>query len=129
MKLGDKQYYRDLFNELIEQYEFEIVKTKDEDGNDCLKLKDLQGGNLGNIEDRKYNDYAEILDDLDTYHNDYLVKYVSDCVYEYCDTDATWQDLVNAYFEHIDEFDGDCEWEARMLDLVVNSEKLKGIKE
>lgn len=123
-----KEYYKEMFYDLMNQYEFKVYKAQDEDGNECLKLKDLQGGNLGNIESREYKDFAEILEDLEIYHNDYLVKYVSSCVYNYCDSES-WEDLVKTYFAHINEFDGDCEWEARMLDLVVNGNKLKGVRE
>lgn len=122
-----KEDYKEMFYELMNQYEFKVYRATNEDGKECLKLKDLQGGNLGNIESREYKDFAEILDDLDIYHNDYLVKYVSNCVYDYCDSNASYKELADTYFKHINEFDGDCEWEARMLDMVAHSNKLKGV--
>lgn len=41
-------------------------------GNLYFSLKDGEGANLGNIEKRKFSDLAEVIDSLDTYHNDYI---------------------------------------------------------
>lgn len=121
MRLGDKQYYLDLFYELMERYEIKVYNTQDENGVELLKIKTKYDYEK---DQRNYIDFEDILDSLEDYHNSYLVKDIEEIVKEYCDSGASYKELVDAYFSHADEFDGECEWEARALDLVVNSNVL-----
>ena len=52
--MKDKQYYIDLFKELMELYEFRVYKTTNENGDEILKVEDLQRGNIGNIESDEF---------------------------------------------------------------------------
>ena len=62
------------FVQLLRQYDFDIYIEKDENGKNIFKLKDLQGGNLGNIESEKFHNLADILNRLDIYHYDYIFQ-------------------------------------------------------
>ena len=55
--MKDTQYWIDLFEQLMDLYEFRVHIETNEDGEEILKLEDLQGGNLGNIESEEFNDY------------------------------------------------------------------------
>lgn len=43
-------------------------------------LKDLQGADLGDIEYREYTSLAQIIDDLGTYHVDYYLEDMEECL-------------------------------------------------
>ena len=49
-------------------------------------LKDLQGADLGDIEDREYTSLAQIIDDLGIYHVDYYLEDMKECLEEDFDT-------------------------------------------
>lgn len=60
------------FVQLLRQYDFDIYIEKDKYGKNIFKLKDLQGGNLGNIESEEFHNLADIIDRLNVYHEDYI---------------------------------------------------------
>jgi len=63
------------FRELLDMYEFDIYTEKsDKSENTVFKLLDLQGANLGDIEFDEFNNLAEVIDRLDSYHYDYILK-------------------------------------------------------
>lgn len=129
--MKDKQYYIDLFKELMELYEFRVYKATNENGDEILKVYDLQGGNLGDIESDEFNDCYDILERMECYHDDYIVRALEDCLDYYgdniADEWATWQDLYNITSKHIEEL-AECEFDIRALELILNPQHLKGIK-
>ncbi len=69
MNKKQKESVIGFFYSLLELYEFELIV----DNNDnCFKLHDLQGGNLGNIEGDKFDNLSDIIARLDIYHEDYI---------------------------------------------------------
>lgn len=63
------------FRELLDMYEFDIYTEKSNNTEKMVfKLLDLQGANLGNIESDEFNNLAEVVDRLDTYHQDYIYR-------------------------------------------------------
>ena len=61
--LSDKQQ-----EELINLVDFEVIK----ESNTCYKVKDLQGGNLGNIEQEEFDCLESILVRIEHYLEDYF---------------------------------------------------------
>lgn len=59
--------------EFFGNFDFGIYKTKDSEGDECYKLKDWQGANLGNIEDDEL-DLIGAVDRLEIYYNDYIIE-------------------------------------------------------
>lgn len=60
--------------EFLNNFDFDYeVRYSEEFDEPCWKLVDLQGGNLGNIEEYEFDDVEGILDSLEIYYDDYLL--------------------------------------------------------
>lgn len=129
--MKDKQYYIDLFKELMELYEFRVYKATNENGDEILKVEDLQRGNIGDIESDEFNDCCDILERMECYHDDYIVESLANCLDYYgdniADEWATWQDLYNITSNHIEEL-AECEFDIRALELILNPQYLENVK-
>lgn len=129
--MKDTKYWIDLFEELMDLYEFRVHIETNEDGQEILKLEDLQMGNIGNIESEEFNDYCEILERMEIYHEDYIVDALDRCLDCYGDEIdgewATWEDLYYLTKDHIEEL-AECEFDIRALELILHPHYLKGIK-
>lgn len=129
--MKDTQYWIDLFEQLMDLYEFRVHIETNEDGEEILKLEDLQRGNIGDIESEEFNDYYEILERMEAYHEDYIVDALGRCLDYYGDNIdgewATWGDLYYLTKDHIEEL-AECEFDIRALELILNPHYLKGIK-
>lgn len=62
------------FKEMLNVYEFDLIIDTNENFKSAFKLKDLQGGNLGGIEQENFYTLQDIIDRLDVYHHDYIYK-------------------------------------------------------
>lgn len=60
------------FLELLNVYEFSLEIDVNSDSENIFKLKDIQGGNLGEIEQEEFLTLGDILERMDAYHNDYI---------------------------------------------------------
>ena len=129
--MKDTQYYIDIFKELMDLYEFRVHIDTNEDGEEILKLVDLQGGNLGDIESEEFNDFYEILERMEAYHNDYIIEALAECVDYYCPNEqrewATWEELMEIVKDNFEEL-MECAWDIKVLELILNPHYLKGIK-
>ena len=129
--MEDKEYYIDLFKELMELYEFRVYKAINENGDEILKVRDLQNGNIGDIESDEFNDCCDILERMEIYHKDYIIDDLATCLSYYGDIIddewATWQDLYNITSNHIEEL-AECEFDIRVLELILNPQYLENIK-
>lgn len=127
-----KDYYIDMFEQLMDLYEFDIYKVTNDEKKEVLKVYDRQGGNLGGIEQEEFNDYMEILDRMEAYHIDYIVEPLVESLwqYDFMEDCATWEDILKVAKKNSQQLldDGDLEWDLRALDLIVNSYDLKGVK-
>ena len=65
---------RDFFNLLMELYEFEVYRSD----NGKLMVDDLQGACLGDICSEQFDDEFEILERMEIYHNDYIMRPIED---------------------------------------------------
>ena len=129
--MKDTQYYIDIFKELMDLYEFRVHIDTNEDGEEILKLEDLQRGNIGNIESEEFADYYEILERMEAYHNDYIIRAIDECLDYYCKDEtrewSTWEDLMEIVQDNFEEL-MECEWDIKVLELILNPHYLKGIK-
>lgn len=94
--------------ELLNLYEFEIVVNNDL----SLSLVDLQGGNLGNIESESFKDFDEIIERLDIYHYDYIVRALEE-EFNISENDFNdWKDMYN-------HLKNKTSWDIDILGLIV----------
>lgn len=128
--------YTELFEQFLDMIEFTLVKHKNPmlvlkyknlDGNDMVEehngvwsLHDRQGANLGNIEQDRFDNARQIIDRLDIYTNDYIVRAIE----EYLEFDGIglpdhyccWEDLLEK--RHL--VGSDIAWDFDVLDMIVN---------
>lgn len=62
------------FKEMLNVYEFDLIINTYENAESVFRLKDLQGGNLGGIEQENFYTLQDIVNRLDVYHQDYIYK-------------------------------------------------------
>lgn len=60
--------------EFVGEFDFDVYKTKDVDGDVVYRLIDLQKANLGGIESDEFADIESITDRLDIYYQDYFLS-------------------------------------------------------
>lgn len=77
--------------EMLEWYEFDLEVSPE-----GLHLVDLQGANLGGIEEEVFADLKEVVDRLSTYHEDYIIRGIEN---QYYDTNpkedvSNWEELL-----------------------------------
>ncbi len=59
---------------LINEEDFGLLTKMNEEHEKVFVLYDFQSGNLGNIEQKEFLDLADIIDNLDIYHEDYIYR-------------------------------------------------------
>lgn len=64
----ENEKYIKLFNEILNCEDFELVRYKNGD----FGLHDLQGANLGGIEEETFETMVQVLDRMEVYHIDYF---------------------------------------------------------
>lgn len=62
------------FNQLLEAYEFELYTKTNKENKKVFMLNDMQGGNLGGIEQEEFETLEDIMERLDIYHEDYIYR-------------------------------------------------------
>lgn len=115
--MKDFDYYYDLFEKMLDLYEFDL----EVDDDNFFRVVDRQGGNLGQIEQEQFNTLADIVDRMESYHNDYIVRAFEECLpeIEY----SNWGDLYKRLIElafYKDEDLSEFEFDVRILDMIVN---------
>lgn len=108
--------FKKLALEIIDTEEFEVYK-KD---NGKLALHDLQGANLGDIQEEEFDDLADIICRLEIYHNDYFEEDLRECIKYEFDNDLYKDDLYKIldYAENNMEEFADYEFDIRALELI-----------
>lgn len=125
MKTQNK--WEKLFDEFMDLIEFDLIKHKRNynqfsDDYGIWSIVDKQGGNIGNIENDRFNSAIQFFDRIDSYIQDYIVdpilneidtKNIDDIdrVVEYCD----WEDLLE-YKEFLPE----SIWDFNILNMICN---------
>lgn len=110
--------YNKIFRDWLDLTEFELVKHGNRYG-----LRDLQGGNLGDIESERFTEARCILDGMDPYIEDYLVEPIYCCVCPDNEAypDGDWDRFVDIARQYAREFDiHDSDYDIEMLDMICN---------
>ena len=68
----------DFYLEMLAVYDLELYVTKNEEGKDIFKIKDLQGDNFGEIENMEFDSLFDTINALDPFHNDYIYGSIED---------------------------------------------------
>ena len=104
--------YEKLFNEFLDLTEFRLLKHKD----GTFSLEDQQCANLGDIEDDRFTSASEILDRMDIYIQDYLIRDIEDALDEKSiEIDCVWGEY-GKYRDVIPDYKFDFD----LLDMIVN---------
>ena len=104
--------YEKLFNEFLDLTEFRLLKHKD----GTFSLEDQQCANLGDIEDDRFASASEILDRMDIYIQDYLIRDIEDALDEKSiEIDCVWGEY-GKYRDVIPDYKFDFD----LLDMIVN---------
>ena len=107
-----KNTYEKLFDEFLSITEFRLLKHKD----GTFSLEDQQGANLGDIEDDRFASASEILDRMDIYIQDYLIRDIEDALDEKSiEIDCVWKEY-GKYRDLIPDYRFDFD----LLDMIVN---------
>lgn len=115
--MEDFDYYYNLFQDMLDLYEFDL--SVDEENN--WRVVDRQGANLGGIEQDKFETLASIIERMEIYHNDYIIRDLEECFpdIEY----SNWNDLYLQLIQLSDEEDlSEFEFSIRVLEMILNSE-------
>lgn len=135
-----KESYEEMFDNLIGEVEFELVKYSGEDRKSKSTwddeefegdwgLIDSQGANLGGIEEERFNNAQEIVNRLDTYIHDYFLEGFEEDDYgdlqDEADKCYTAEDWLGFFTKHPEAYP-DKEYRESMLeflDFIVNHAK------
>ena len=119
-----KKDYNKLFSEFLDLIEFQLVENVDDSYTDAngdahegkWSLIDLQGGNIGGIEARRYTNAADMIEDLDIYIDDYIFNSIIDSL-----KDIGIQSSYSDYriLRYRDKLP-DNEWDFDVLDMIAN---------
>jgi DNA-binding ferritin-like protein (Dps family) len=105
---------KEIFDDLMDLYEFEVIQNE----NGTLSLNDLQGACLGDICDEIFKDEFEILERMEIYHEDYIIRILEDTFDTYFNTYREWlQFLIEQREKGIDE---EIDVDIAVLSLIVN---------
>ena len=108
-----------IVEEVLDDMDFELVVSEDEEGNIFLKVHDLQGANLGDIESDEYENFDDLMDRFDMYYWDYYITPISE---EFENEIGDWNNYEELYNEVIKlpyERIKDWEWTINVLGLVA----------
>ena len=83
-----------IVEEVLEYMDFELLISKNEDGETVLKLHDLQGANLADIESEEFEDFDSLMGRLSgSYFDDYYLETILE---EFNEIDE-WEDCADLY--------------------------------
>jgi hypothetical protein len=89
------------FEELLDMYEFETYKNE----NGKLQLNDLQGACLGGICGEEFSNEYEILERMEIYHDDYILRILEEDYDISFDTYQEWYDFLKDKNDKKDYFE------------------------
>lgn len=85
-----------LAEQVLDFMDFELLVSKNEDNETILKLHDLQGRNLANIESEEFYTIDEVMGRLDgAYATDYFETDLCERFEDDLGEWQTWEDIVN----------------------------------
>jgi hypothetical protein len=101
---------RFVFNDLMDAYQFEVIHNDD----GTLSVYDLQHACLGDICDEIFKDEFEILERMEMYHEDYIIRLLEEDFNMYFDTYGEWLQFLKE--QNNDEY----AYDIAILSLIVN---------
>lgn len=74
MESKNKTIVVNFLKELLDVYEFELYVANNSKNEEVFMLNDMQGANLGGIEQEEFSTLGDIIERMDAYHNDYIYR-------------------------------------------------------
>lgn len=107
-----------MVEQVLEDMEFELLVSENEDGDLVLKVRDMQGANLGDIESEEFTDFDSLMGRFSgAYFDDY---YLEPILFEFDKEIDEWEDcrdlvkqIMNLPYERIKN----CLWTINVLGL------------
>ena len=106
--MNDRERF--VFNDLMEAYQFEVIHND----NGTLSVYDLQHACLGDICNLEFKDEFEILERMDMYHEDYIIRLLEEDFNTYFNTYGEWLQFLKE--QNNDEY----AYDIAILSLIVN---------
>lgn len=118
----DFKPYLMTLREFLNEFDFDVYKSKDDNGEVTYKLRDTQGANLGDIESESFYDIDSIVDRLDIYYNDYIISDVEDNLKDLASHSAGYDilDKWNESHSYKDMYDYLIELQAKYPDASIS---------
>lgn len=107
-----KNKYEKLFDDFISTTDFKLVKYSDGFG-----LVDLQGANLGDIEEDRFETAEDVFDRMDIYINDYYLNDICELLHDR-DIEATWPFTCEDYLKNAKYLLPEYPWDFEILDMI-----------
>ena len=83
--------------EFVNDCDFDLyVEYNEDEGRYVLRLEDLQGANLGDIESDEFHTFEEVVDRMSVYIDDYFIRPVEE---EFGDEIEDWNTIADLYNE------------------------------
>lgn len=107
-----------IVNEVLDYMEFELLISKNEDGETILKLHDLTGANLADIESEEFTDFEDVMARLSgayckDYFEDSLVEEFENEIQDWVDYSDFYKQIMNLPYDRIKN----CLWHINVLGL------------
>lgn len=106
------QREKEIFDDLMSLYEFEIYKNE----NEKLQVKDLQYACLGDICSEEFDDEYDILERMEIYHEDYIISGLEETFDVSFDTYVEWLEFLKT--QNHDEYG----YDIAVLSLITKSQ-------
>ena len=125
--MENKVDYNKLFLELLEVLDLELIENSDDRYIDTNKIEhngkysiiDLQGGNWNNIESERFSSAQDLLERLDCFIDDFIIKPIGDSLKDIGIKSFHYDYSLLQYREKLP----DQEWDFKVLDMVANHTK------
>ena len=107
-----KNKYENLFDDFLSTTDFKLVKYSDGFG-----LVDLQGANLGDIEEDRFETAEDVFNRMDIYINDYYLNDIRELLHER-NIEATWPFTCEDYLKNAKALLPEYPWDFEILDMI-----------
>ena len=108
-----------MVEEVLDDMEFELLVSTSEDGTMILKVHDLQGANLGDIESDEFENFDDLMDRFDIYYRDYYEDPICEEFGDEIGDWTTYEDLYNELMKLPQNRIEDWEWTINVLGLIA----------
>lgn len=106
--------YEELFNEVLDIIDFELIKYKNGWG-----LIDKQLADLGDIESERFDNVVKLVDRLEMYIEDYFVEEIRIEVEELAE--MTWQEIIDTAPNELNQQQSEAyKFNLLVLDMICN---------